>query len=108
MSIKTTPLLHGGIELDSRKSDMTYGQFKKISQEKDAEFRTHNLSAEQIEDIYWKNITTAETHYAADNDRSLFSDEVLTWNLNKFTRKDSNIHFKQTHDMIRVSFEYIF
>lgn len=68
-------------------------------------FDSRNPTIDEIENLYWKNIKK-KRKYASNNEMSLFGDDVQHWNLDRFTSKESNIHFRQTHhnDQVRISF----
>lgn len=79
----------------SDKIEMEFHEFKKLSEgevynEKDAE------------DVFWNNITK-EKLYSINNTFSLFSEETKVWNLNNFTKDDSLIHTKPSHQSLKVS-----
>lgn len=47
---------------------------------------------DQIEDIFWESITKIRKMYSFVNEFSLFGEDVVLWNLGKFTNEHSNIH----------------
>lgn len=82
---------------------MPYGEFiKLVEAETKNYFDGRKLSIEEIENIYWQNITN-DRHYAIDNELSLFGEDTITWNLDRFTDVESNIHFKKPHNLVEVS-----
>lgn len=76
---------------------MRYGEFMKLAKStSDREF-----SIEEIEEQFWQTIG-AETIYSLHNKISLFGDETEQWNLDRFTKAESNIHFETTHHSVKV------
>lgn len=59
------------------------------------------LDVKQMEDIFWSQITK-EAEYSMNNNFSLFGD-VSIWNLDRFTKDESNIHTKPSHHALKVS-----
>ena len=59
------------------------------------------LDEKSIEDEFWMQIEQ-ERYYATDNPMSLFGDAKV-WNLDQFTRDESNIHSKPSHRTLKVS-----
>lgn len=103
---KSHKLMLGGFEVaPSTETSMTYRDFAQISQQKDEEFSS--LSIEQIEDMVWEKMEDYEMNksYAINNEISLFGDDTCVWNLDRFTKSESNIHTTKTHHSQKVSFK---
>lgn len=85
---KIKKLPNGGYELSNNKvGNVTYKEYKMEATEKG-----HHLeSISEIEDAFWQNILKSKT-YSFENEISLFGDDVVIWNLGKFTNRESNIH----------------
>lgn len=77
--------------------EMTYGDLKKIAEEKEINFENVN----QAEDIFWTQIGE-ERIYSIHNPITLFGDSTIVWNLNKLTKDESNIHSKPHHRALKV------
>lgn len=76
---------------------MNYGTLEDIGMEYDA--KNADLSIEEHEDVFWKNIAqrTNVPLYSIDNELSLFPRSetnvlICCWNLAKFTNQESLIH----------------
>lgn len=75
---------------------MSYGSFKKEVLLK----QSNLISPDDQEDAYWANVNertsdaTKNPIYATENHMSLFPDDHMYWNLNKFTSEHSLIHDK--------------
>lgn len=84
---------------------LTYNEYFKYANDVMAKhFGSQNPTIDDIENLYWKNILK-ENKYGCNNEMSLFGDNVDYWNLDRFTSKESNIHFRQTHhnEKVRIS-----
>lgn len=92
-----------------QKQRIRFGEFERQAKEKDMQFR--KLSQSTYEDLCWKNLRLGKDKplYAIDNPFSLFTDDQLAWNLNKFTEKESLIHGPNVKLMqgIQTPFVYI-
>lgn len=72
-----------------------------MAKQKENELGLSGLSVDEIESMHWKQIC-AEKMYSIDNDISLFGN-VHIWNLDKFTKTESNIHSTQRHHTLDVN-----
>lgn len=79
--------------------ETTYGAYKSKAEANEANERLQDEEA--AEDECWAQVTK-ERAYATDNPISLFGDAVI-WNLDNFTRDESNIHSKPSHHTLKVS-----
>lgn len=73
---------------------MPYGEFEAMAIQKG--FELFEMSIDEIEEAHWAKICT-EKKYAISNNLSLFDDRVKLWNLNSFTKAESNIHWARPH-----------
>lgn len=80
---------------------MTYVDFKAISETKAIEVNFTNFT--EAEDIFWSQICVGEKIYGINIPTTLFGDETAVWNLDKFTKDQSNIHTKPYHRLLKVS-----
>lgn len=69
---------------------MTFKDYKIKAEEEGHHLKTK--STLEIEDTFWDTICKTRKTYSFENEFSLFGDEVLTWDLGKFTNAHSNIH----------------
>lgn len=101
---KCEKLLFGGLDLSANAvSPMAYKDFRKMCTSQETEFFQSGAETnEQIEDLFWINSCTSEKKYAINNPMSLFEKDVLLWNLDQFTKDQSNIHSTQTHHSLNV------
>lgn len=83
---------------------MTHANFKNLAKQKEIELGIDALSIDQIEALHWDKNTTTERLYSIDNAISLFGDDVLLWNLDCFTKRESIIHSRSTHHTSEVNF----
>lgn len=85
---------------------MSYDEFEEISKQNEIElFGLCGLSGmyvNEIESMHWSRISN-ERKYSISNNTSLFGDDVVCWNLNKFTRAESNLHSTRPHYELNVS-----
>lgn len=77
---------------------ITYGQFKSEAMAAKIEIDDEK----SIEDMCW-SMVTKDKSYAANNPVTLFNMNVDIWNLDKFTKDESNIHSKPSHRLLKVS-----
>lgn len=106
VSQKASKLLGGAFNLTTEHSSMTYGAFEKLSKENEIElFGANAPSIDEMESLYWSKIAD-EKLYAISNSISLFGD-CESWNLNSFTKAESNIHSTQPHYLLDVSTIFI-
>lgn len=68
--------------------EMTLEEFKNLATSKIVDIN-------EAEDVFWRNVMEKKP-YAINNPTSLFGDDTLVWNLDKFTRDESNIHTYKT------------
>lgn len=73
---------------------MKYSDYKKDVEEEMVKLGDPSDS-KQMENAFWTNITEG-ARYSISNKISLFGDQSLIWNLNKFTNKQSLIHATPT------------
>lgn len=106
ISIFETWILWINFPLSEYKS--SHRDFVHLTKEKEVEFYENatELSVEQMEDIYWEKVGKFEGHYAVDNLTTMFSKDVMTWNLDRLTKRDSKIHAGITHHKWSVSHCY--
>lgn len=103
---KATKLKHGGFDLSldpSKPLAMTFGEYAKMSVSNEKKWFGKNRSLANIEDQHWLKLCKTNKLYAMNNQISLFGDDVTTWNLDRFTKAESNIHGNQTHHTLDVS-----
>lgn len=67
--------------------EMPYKNFKETALKKDQQ-----QVISKIEDVFWKSGVTKRRKYAINVATSLFGEDVLKWNLGKFTNAESTIH----------------
>lgn len=80
---------------------MTYGEFKSASEAKAAGIHFNNEN--EAEDNFWGQLGSGlNIPYGRDIPKSLFGDETIMWNLNKFTKSQSNIHTTPSHQLLKV------
>lgn len=92
--------------------DISYDYKKTLSYKdyaekaRDLEKKIGNLSINEYEDLHWQSLSSKNALdaplYAIDNNKSLFPNSCQSWNLNRFTYKESIIH------RVRKYFIYIF
>lgn len=92
-------LLGGAFSISTDSTQMAYARFEEISKEE--ETKLTGLSVKEIEDIHWMKMCS-ERKYAINNKISLFGN-VRIWNLDRFTKTESNIHSTQPHYNCDVS-----
>lgn len=86
-------LLLGGYEMSYEKNqDISYQEFRSRTSSENYD----NKSLNEIENSFWETLSTEHRLYSIDNQLSLFSGDVEVWNLNQFTKYQSNIQFTQT------------
>lgn len=102
---KPKKLALGGFDLlPSAFKLMSFENFVKFSEQKKKKlFGTRSLSIEEIENLHWEKLCSVEKCYSLNNSMSLFGDDVNVWNLDRFTKSESNIHGSQTHHTLDVS-----
>lgn len=104
-------LMYGAFNLSVEHSEMRFEEFEETSKQKENElFGLNGMSIDDIENMHWSQICT-ERKYSINNNMSLFGDCVKIWNINKFTKSESNIHATQPHYGLDVSaneFDLIF
>lgn len=101
---KGTKMLEGAFMFSTESEQLTYLEFQKMAREKEKELIAgRDLSLREIENLHWQNMCETERKYAVNNAISLFGEGTIAWNLDKFTKVDSNIHFKKTHHEMDVS-----
>lgn len=95
---KARKVKFGGIDLGltTDLEPMTLGQYAKLVKTRERQI-SNGMSINDIEDIYWRKICTSKSLYAANQNRSLFGDNVQTWNLDKLTKAHSSIHGTKMH-----------
>lgn len=99
-------MLKGGYQLHIEQIDnMSYALFKEQALQKEQTLSSKTLN--EIEDLFWKEPLSATRIYSVDNEFSLFGDKLLTWNMNEFSRKDSEIHGEAPHYNLQVSIKEI-
>lgn len=77
---------------------MTLSEFKeKLRPDIDGE------NMEAIENQFWAGIMK-ERIYSINNLMTLFGDATKVWNLDTFTRDQSNIHSKPSHRFLKVNY----
>lgn len=89
--------------LTSDTESMTYGEFKTISEAKAADLHFENTN--EAEEKFWEHIRSGrnEMLYGINIPTTLFGNEAMVWNLDKFTKDESNIHSKPSHRLLKVS-----
>lgn len=80
---------------------MTHGEFKMHSEEKAIEMTFTDDN--EAEDLFWSQICSGERIYGINIPMTLFGNEAMVWNLDKFTKDQSNIHTKPSHRLLKVS-----
>lgn len=80
----------------------TFSQF--IAESEGKERVLLKKTVQEIEDVFWAKIETEEKSYAMNNEISLFGNDVALWNLDRFTRAESNIHSSAPHQTLKVNF----
>lgn len=81
---------------------MAYSEFEELSKQQECELGLANMSIDEIEKLHWAQIQT-EKKYSISNSISLFGNDVMLWNLNKFTKIESNLHLTKPHYESNVS-----
>lgn len=91
-----------------KKHEMCYEEFEKQSKKKDIQLV--NVNPKTYEDLCWTKLRLGKENplYAIDNPFSLFRDEQLAWNLNKFTQKESLIHAPNIQFMDGIQTPYVY
>ncbi|XP_055307473.1 probable lysine-specific demethylase 4A [Sitodiplosis mosellana] len=88
---KCKKLLKGGYELSNEPMEnMTFKDYKIKAVEEGHHLKTKSIL--EIEDTFWNTICKTRKTYSFENEFSLFGDDVVTWNLGRFTNAQSNIH----------------
>lgn len=101
---KAEKLTGGASRLSMDSTTMAYAEFEHLSKQKEIElFGPTGVSIQQIEDLHWAKNCTDQRLYAINNNLSLFGDDVLMWNLDRFTKHESIIHSARTHHVLDVS-----
>lgn len=81
---------------------MTCGEFKSVSAAK-AAAGIHFNNENEAEDNFWQQLGSGPNiPYGINIPKSLFGDETIVWNMNKFTKNESNIHTTPSHQLLKV------
>lgn len=82
---------------------MTYGKFKAILEAKAADIHFENVI--EAEEKFWDQLRCGSNKmlYGINIPTTLFGKEAIVWNLDKFTKDESNIHSKPSHRLLKVS-----
>lgn len=87
-------------------TSMTYGKFKRVSEAMAAGMPVFN-DEKEAEDGFWQTLASAnDMPYAINVPTSLFGNDTIVWNLNNFTRSDSNIHSTPSHQLLKVQIHH--
>lgn len=104
---KGAKLRYDGIEIitGNHYQTMTYGNYAKLAKDKAMElFENSDMPPENVEDMFWEKICIlGNQQYALNNEISLFDENTVAWNLDRFTEKESIIHAKESHHNTNVS-----
>lgn len=96
-----TKLPGGAFNLSFTYLQMSYDEFEETAKAKELELGLSGMSIDEIENAHWRHICSPR-NYSIDNNISLFGD-VQIWNLDQFTKTESNIHSTRTHHTLEVS-----
>lgn len=97
-------LAEGGLNIDSSKAmNMTSSAFSAMARQRHHElFGDRSPTIQEAEDLHWSEFCKSSKLYAMNNSLSLFGDDCELWNLDRFTSRESLIHYEQSHHQHNV------
>lgn len=99
---------HGfNLAYDTKKT-MKFHELQTMAKEMEVKINLSQLSASALEDTFWESLPLRNVvPYGIDNPTSLFSAQCKTWNLDRFSSRESLIHGHEEMPGITKPFLYV-